>query len=155
MQRAEALQPLSKQHKTALMTCLLIRKGIRRQASISVMTDFLLKCWEKELSPHFVEEEKHLLPLLRQFSQGKAYAETIQRDHDLIRNCMVHLQQEAVSDRLLPDIANLLEQHIRYEERIVFQAMQDFVPPATLAALHFHENNVVTVCNTYPNHFWE
>lgn len=155
MQRADVLQPLSRQHKAALMTCLLIRKGVSKQASVKVMTDFFLECWKNDLSPHFEEEENQLIPLLRKFEAGKPLAETILRDHELIRTAVSHLSQAHVNERLLEDLADQLEQHVRYEERIVFQAMQEFIPAQQLQQLIFHEENHQPVCNLYPNHFWE
>jgi iron-sulfur cluster repair protein YtfE (RIC family) len=155
MHRAESLQPLSRQHKAALMTCLLIRKGVSRQAPVAVMTDFFLHSWEKEIAPHMVEEENKLIPLLNQFDQGKPFAQTILRDHELIRNSMEHLRMENVNTRLLADLADMLEQHVRYEERIVFQSMQKFIPPRSLAAISINENHQQPVCDNYPVHFWE
>jgi iron-sulfur cluster repair protein YtfE (RIC family) len=155
MQRVESLQPLSRQHKTALMTCLLIRKGLSRQAPVAVMADFFLHSWEKEIAPHMAEEEKKLIPLLNQFEQGKPFASTILRDHDLIRNSMEHLRMENVNTRLLADLADMVEQHVRYEERIVFQSLQSFIPPRSLAKISIDENNQHPVCKNYPVHFWE
>lgn len=155
MQRADALQPLSRQHKAALMTCLLIRKGISKQAPVGVMTDFFLKSWEQDLLPHFKEEESKLIPVLKAYPEGKVFAETILRDHELIRTGMEHLKQEGVTYRLLSDLTDQLDQHVRYEERIVFQTMQSFVPPDKLQKLMFHEDDHQPVCNSYKNHFWE
>lgn len=155
MQRADVLQPLSRQHKAALMTCLLIRKGISKQASVAVMTDFFLQCWAKDLAPHFKEEEEQIIPLLRKHEAGNPLADTILRDHDLIRTAITHLSQAHVNERLLEDLADQLEQHVRYEERIVFQSMQEFIPAQQLQQLNIHEDDHQPVCNLYPNHFWE
>ncbi|MBC6489425.1 hemerythrin domain-containing protein [Flavihumibacter stibioxidans] len=155
MQRADVLQPLSRQHKAALMTCLLIRKGISKQASVAVMTDFFLQCWEKDLAPHFKEEEEQIIPLLQKHEAGKPLADTILRDHDLIRTAITHLSQAHVNERLLEDLADQLEQHVRYEERIVFQSMQEFIPAQQLLQLKIHEDDHQPVCNLYSNHFWE
>lgn len=155
MQRAESLQPLSKQHKSALMTCLLIRKGISKQASVAVMADFLQQSWAADIRPHFEEEEQQLLPALNRYPEGKSMAVTILRDHDLLRNAFVHLNQQGLTARLLGALADQLEQHVRYEERIVFQQMQQFMAPEEIAQLQFHEDRHNPICNTYPNHFWE
>lgn len=155
MQRAESLQPLSRQHKSALMTCLLIRKGVSKQASVSVMTDFLLRCWKEELEPHFEQEEKHILPLLDTYPEGKTFAKAIIRDHELWRTAMTHLQQANITHRLLADLADQLEQHVRYEERIVFPSMEAGVSPALLKNLRLKEETETSICNTYPDKFWE
>ena len=155
MQRVESLQPLSKEHKSVLMSCLLIRKGVDKQAPVDIITDFFLQCWNKEIVPHFEKEEAILIPLLEKYPKGKSLAATVLRDHDLIRNGVIHLNQKALNERLIKDLADQLEKHIRYEERIVFQEMQDFIPALELAKLHIVENGHSSICNTYPNHFWE
>jgi iron-sulfur cluster repair protein YtfE (RIC family) len=155
MQRAEALQPLSRDHKSALMTCLLIRKGVSKHAPVAEMADFFLSCWHTEIAPHFAKEEEILIPILNNYPQGKLFAETILRDHELIRTGVVHLGHHALNERLLDDLAKQLEQHIRYEERLVFQEIQQFIPASELAKIHFLENAHPAVCNNYPNHFWE
>ncbi|ULQ53897.1 hemerythrin domain-containing protein [Flavihumibacter fluvii] len=155
MQRAEVLQPLSRQHKSSLMTCLLLRKGVIKHAPVAVMADFFLQCWNTEILPHFEQEEKILIPLLNKYPKGKALATTITRDHELIRNGVGHLKQEALNERLISNLADQLEQHIRFEERIVFQEMQEFITPEDLEQLHFMEKDHPAVCNNYPNKFWE
>ncbi len=155
MQRAESLQPLSRQHKSALMTCLLIRKGVSKQAPVAVMTEFLLQCWNKELKDHFGQEETQLLPLLKTTPEGTAYAAAILRDHELWRTAMTHLEQANITHRLLGDLADQLEQHVRYEERIVFPYLEQSVPAASLNQLHLTEDGGVSVCNSFPTKFWE
>lgn len=155
MQRAVSLQPLSRQHKSALMTCLLIRKGVSKQASLTVMTDFLLQCWKQELKPHFEQEEKSLIPLLNSYPEGKSFATIILRDHELWRTAMTHLEQANITYRLLGDLADQLEQHVRYEERIVFPSLESTLTPAQLSQLHLEEDHQSAVCNTYPVKFWE
>jgi iron-sulfur cluster repair protein YtfE (RIC family) len=155
MQRATVLQPLSRQHKTMLMTCLLLRKGSQKKSPVQVMVDFFLKSWEADMLPHFEQEEKILVPLLNKFTAGKSYAAAILRDHELLRNAVEHLHQQAHQGRLLEAIAEQLNQHIRYEERIVFQDMNAFVPARDLQQLVFQEQLHTAVCSSYPNHFWE
>ncbi|MCF1713087.1 hemerythrin domain-containing protein [Flavihumibacter sp. RY-1] len=155
MQRAVSLQPLSRQHKSSLMTCLLIRKGVSKQASISVMADFLLKCWQQEIKPHFDQEERSLIPALRTYPEGNNYAEAILRDHELWRTAMTHLDQANVTHRLLGDLADQLEQHVRFEERIVFPSLETNLSAEQLNQLQLQDNQHSAICNTYPVKFWE
>lgn len=155
MQRAVPLQPLSRQHKSALMTCLLIRKGVSKQASVKDMSEFLVRVWKEELSAHFDQEEKVLLPLLRTSPEGGQYANAIERDHDLWRSAMPHLEQANLNSRLIGNLADQLEQHIRFEERIVFPFLETTVDAAKLASLQLTEPRKDALCNTYPKKFWE
>lgn len=155
MQRSIALQPLSRDHKSLLMACLLIQKGLGKKAAIEVIVDFFLQCWYKEIVPHLEEEEKVLIPLLVKYPVGKDFAAAILGDHELLRTSVTHLNQDALNERLMANLADQLEQHIRFEERIVFQQMQEFIPDEILNQLIFPENNHPAICNNYPNHFWE
>ncbi len=137
------------------MTCLLVRKGLSRQAPLATVIDFFRQSWAQDILPHMVAEEATIVPLLQSSPSGKPFADTILRDHELLRNSVAHLQMEGNHERLLSNLADLLEKHIRYEERIVFQEMQSFIPANKLAQLHIEENQTEPVCNSYPVHFWE
>jgi hypothetical protein len=56
MKRDVHLQPLSRQHHNALMAVLLLKKGVQKQADVTVMKDFILFIWEHELVHHFEAE---------------------------------------------------------------------------------------------------
>ena len=66
MQRNKNLQPLSRQHHNGLLMVLLLSKGVRKQANIQVMADFILDAWQKELQQHFKMEEEFLFRLYRE-----------------------------------------------------------------------------------------
>ncbi|ULQ57539.1 hemerythrin domain-containing protein [Flavihumibacter rivuli] len=155
MQRAQSLQPLSRQHKGALMACLLIKKGVSKQAPVAVMKDFLLQTWEMDIAPHMQEEEHTLIPFMKSYNDQQPLADAILRDHELLRLGFAHLRQEGVSVGLIESLANLLEQHIRFEERTVFQSLQSHLNEEQLNKLQFHEPTGTPVCNSFPNHFWE
>ena len=49
MKRDASLQPLSRQHHDALMACLMIEKGVRKNTDLKILQDFTRQFWEKDV----------------------------------------------------------------------------------------------------------
>jgi hemerythrin-like domain-containing protein len=154
MKRAEALQPLSHQHHNSLMACLLLKKGIARKASQSTLNDFLSKFFREDIEPHFEAEEKHLLPLLDQLKPS--YGKILRSDHTLLRVLAARFMNHFASFSYLSNFATLLENHIRFEERLVFNFVQEHLNPTAEAELG-KKLSVLGAkrCTDYPVKFWE
>ena len=154
MKRAEALQPLSHQHHNSLMACLLLKKGIARKANQSTLNDFLSKFFREDIEPHFEAEEKHLLPLLDQLKPS--YGKILRSDHALLRILASRFINQFASFDYLSSFATLLENHIRFEERLVFNFIQQHLTP--LAEAELGKKLAVLGakrCTDYPVKFWE
>ena len=155
MKRDISLQPLSHQHHNALMGCLLIRKGVEKKADKKVLKDFTLNWWQQDLQQHMQAEEKVLLPYLSQHQFNKSYLHVIRREHDTIRLLADRLRVQEDGYRLYNIYADLVEQHIRFEERIAFNKIQEDFSKEQLSEL---ENQLVDnsrKCSDYPVKFWE
>jgi len=154
MKRAEALQPLSHQHHNSLMACLLLKKGIARNADELTLNDFLRKFFREDIEPHFEAEEKHLFPLLDQLKP--VYSTLLRTDHSLLRVLSSRFMNLTASYGYLASYMKLLEDHIRFEERIVFNFIQEQVNLPAQAEI---EKNLSTLkakkCTDYPVKFWE
>ena len=68
---------------------------------------------------------------------------------------MTHLDQANVTYRLLGDLADQLEQHVRFEERIVFPSLETNLSEDQLKQLQLQDDQHSAICNTYPVKFWE
>lgn len=118
LKRHKALQPLSRDHHHGLLLSWKIRTGLNKQISpkrIKVYCDWF---FENHLMPHFELEETHIFPLL-----GMEH-ELIQRglvEHRLLKELFE--DQENIS-KSLSLIEEDLEQHIRFEERVLFPEIQ-------------------------------
>jgi hemerythrin-like domain-containing protein len=154
MKRVEALQPLSHQHHNSLMACLLLKKGIANNTSPSTLNDFLSKFFREDIEPHFEAEEKHLFPLVDQFKP--AYAKILRSDHMLLRVLASRFHDQAATLDYLGTYVNLLENHIRFEERVVFNFLQERLNPHAQAELHSRLSALkAKKCTDYPIKFWE
>ena len=154
MKRHENLQPLSRQHHQELLACLLLKKGIKKQADLPTMQAFARQFWNTDLAPHVQAEERTLIPLLMNTPSLRHYAPVLHNDHLLIETIFERSQDGYLSYRMLELFADTLEEHIRFEERVVFGALQEQLPESAWSALTFQEREVNN-CENYPVKFWE
>jgi hemerythrin-like domain-containing protein len=155
MKRDTALQSLSHQHHNSLMGCLLVRKGVEKKADKKVLKDFIVNWWQKDLQSHMQAEEKVLLPYLDKHRFNKSYLNVISRDHDMIRLLTDRLRVHEDGYRLYSIYADLVEQHIRFEERVVFEKIQEKFSHEDLAILEKQLPVESRKCSDYPVKFWE
>ncbi|MEX0967015.1 MAG: hemerythrin domain-containing protein [Bacteroidia bacterium] len=150
IKRHEALKTLSRDHHHGLLLCFKIRQGIKNGTSFKDIKKYLDFFFENHLRAHFREEEEHVFPVLG-------------NDHPLVKTALSqHRSLETlfttVDDpgRTIPIIENELEQHIRFEERQLFNIIQ---LEATTEQLKYLMNVLSHETHDpdkdWPDHFWK
>lgn len=156
MKRDVNLQPLSRQHHEVLMACLMIEKGVRKHTDLSVLQDFTRQVWEKDIDRHFLLEESYLVPNLRENKFPEYILQSLLRDHELLRAVSQRILNGGASYEGFLAFSSLLEQHIRFKERLVFEKAQQLLPEGELAKVGHHFPEKTTgICKNYPVKFWE
>lgn len=137
MQRHQALVNLSEEHHHGLVwsrRLLKLAASEQQQLPEEEIHQFL-SVWEQEINPHFRREEEILLPL---FAHTELYwADSIQemlRQHILLRRDVWSLRV-VQEPGLIHRIGNLLQTHIRLEEREVFPLIQREAEESLLARI--------------------
>lgn len=156
MKRDVSLQPLSRQHHDALMACLMIEKGVRKNTDLKILQDFTRQVWEKDINTYFTLQENYLVPNLRQNKFPEYIIQSLLRDHELLRVLSQRILNGGASYQGFLAFSTLLEQHIRFEERLVFEKAQEMVPEKELMKVGEHfptQSN--SICKNYPVKFWE
>ena len=156
MKRDKNLIPLSHQHHNGLMAVLLLEKGVKKNAELKIMNDFIIYCWEEELENHFIAEEKSFDPSLLHLPQLQELYDRMISEHQQIRSIINAIKQRVESMELVQTFHTLLENHIRFEERILFPFIQELADETVLSSLgeqlvHLPNGN----CNNYFVKFWE
>jgi iron-sulfur cluster repair protein YtfE (RIC family) len=126
--------PLSHDHHHGLALALRCRKqalgqikpmggvGLRERAAE------VLAFNDSNLIAHFRAEEEVLFPMLRlAVPQSVSIIEQLVRDHEQIRQAMAQLKSGAGLAKLIFDLGDLLERHIRREERELFPLFEQQV----------------------------
>lgn len=156
MKRDVALQPLSHQHHNELMGCLLIKKGVKKQADKKVLKDFTLRFWKDDLQQHLHTEESVLFPWLQRHHFEDQLITVLRRDHDTIRTVAERVETQDNGYTVFNAFAELVEQHIRFEERVVFRKIQESLPDQELKQLESAlPAAAAKKCTDYPVKFWE
>lgn len=122
--RHEALQPLSREHFGGLRVARDLRiaatEGERRAA-----VERFVRAWEEELRPHFEDEERLLLPLVGDAATARRLCE----EHRAIAEGAAEAAQDvagvAADAARVRGLGDMLHDHIRWEERVMFPAVQD------------------------------
>ena len=139
MKRVPALVPLSHDHHDGLMRAFRLRRALesgRRalQDQVALLGAFL----ESSLIPHFRAEEEVLFPRVRALLADDAPLDARIAEHREIesRIRLLALSRGPYAPEDVEALADLLERHIRAEERQLFQECQGVITdPAELDRL--------------------
>lgn len=133
MKRIDELRALSDDHHTALVLARRCQKAAQGSSSLSVETVWqdVLTAFSGQLEPHFQIEESFLLPALDGLEEFELTAR-IRDDHARLRTLR---DTTPITENLVEEFGRLLESHVRFEEREVFETTQDRLPEAALRAI--------------------
>ena len=133
MKRDRRLRQLSDDHHQALVL------ARRATSAASVKPETLAALWDEvtrrfhgELAPHFSIEEKHMLPALERAGCA-ALAKRTRDEHAELRRIVIDDGHDLAIR--LERFGTLLRDHVRFEERLVFEAVQERLSDAALEAV--------------------
>jgi hemerythrin-like domain-containing protein len=155
IKRSEQLQPLSRQHHNGLLFCLLLKKGIAKEADLEVIKEFIQSFWYKDLDHHFKLEEIYLAPLQDQYHRLQVPVQRMMNEHYELKN-IINENSIAISYNSIEELRNKLEAHIRFEERELFPLIESIISEQqrlSIGAILSHEKD--DNCMNYPIKFWE
>jgi hemerythrin superfamily protein len=148
IKRHEALQPWSREHHQGLLLSWKIKKGFALNVDPQRIKDYCDWFWKTHLIPHFETEEKYIFPIL---GEENHLIEQALDDHGQLR--AMFEQTEADTD-VLSQIESLLNDHIRFEERVLFNAIQVVASKYELKRLEeVHKEGLS--CEAWTDEFWK
>lgn len=144
MKRHPSLVPLSHDHHDILV----VAQGLVRGRPTAPRSDWptnrraqadrVLAFYRRTLQPHFAVEETDVFPLAARRLPGQAgLLNALRRDHDDVRSRILALPARSDEElaELLPALGALLETHVRTEERVLFEALQQAASASELDRL--------------------
>ena len=130
IKRSKNLVTLSKDHHDGLLIAWKVRQGLRLNISNTRLSNFIVNQFNTHLHPHFVEEEQLLFSKLPSSDELRIKAED---QHAAIRQMIAAFDSAPESSTEdLANFANLLDDHIRLEERQLFPHLEKVVAPDEL-----------------------
>ena len=135
MLRDKSLIPLSHQHQQALALCVRIdRAQPIPDADLQAWQAEIEQRFEQEIKIHFSAEKQVLFPAAR-FPELIPLVEELIADHARLRQSFSQAEARCMSAESLPVFARQLSTHIRKEERLLFERLQQLMTPEELADL--------------------
>lgn len=129
MKRSPQLRSLSSEHHGALVLALKARKAAA-SGDVSAFWPALRERFAAELEPHFQAEEQTLLPALEGVGESALVARTL-AEHREMRECLAGPADAANLTRF----AELLERHVRFEERELFEVAEQRLSDEEMARI--------------------
>ncbi|MGO2359032.1 hemerythrin domain-containing protein [Mesonia sp.] len=148
IKRHEALQPLSRQHHFGLLFSWKIRKGFAKEISINRMKAYADWFFEKEIQPHFKLEEEFVFPVL---GPEDPLIERALQEHQEIRALFEDTKEPLKSLHILEE---KLQNHIRFEERTLFNKIQEAATKNEMEKIDEIHLQISTP-DEYTDAFWE
>ena len=164
MKRDQSLVPLSHQHQHGLALCVLIRKGLESEqepdpSNVAELQRKVASLWKAELQGHFQVEENTLFPtILAALDDTLEVVDLLTDQHHEIQEIVSAVAAAAGEEAIDPllELAELLERHIRIEERELFQLVQARLAAAELADLGKRlERRINRICPVTEKPPWE
>jgi hemerythrin-like domain-containing protein len=91
--------------------------------------------FEQEIKLHFAAEEVELFPAARRFTELIPLVDGLVADHGALRELFKQAESRALSAEDLLAFAQQLSAHIRKEERLLFERMQQVMTAEELSLL--------------------
>lgn len=140
--RHEALAPFSRDHYAGLVQAQHLLKASqadaveRRQATAE-----FIDAWDREVAPHLQDEERWLLPVLSESQRHRLVSEHREL-RDLAQLVREQRRQTMPSSTALEAMGSRLRDHIRWEERVLFQQLQQSLDDDELAELQRYSSKL-------------
>jgi hemerythrin-like domain-containing protein len=150
IKRSKQLTPLSKDHHDGLLFAWKIKQGLKNGTDIKLIAEYVQWFWKNHLEEHFKEEEQILAPHL------PADNELLKRmidEHQEIES-MVHINESIPDETLLRNLAQAIDDHIRFEERQLFSYAEKIIPEKELNLIYEQLSKEPVQCEKWEREFW-
>jgi hypothetical protein len=132
IKRNPAIVDFSKDHHFTLLQVWKIREGLKKLVQVERISKFVLHFFNADLIPHFKAEEELLFTKFTTDNPLRIQAES---EHLIIYKLIDELKNNLSDKELLLNIAGTLEKHIRFEERQLFNFLQENLSEAELTKI--------------------
>ena len=128
MLRDKSLIPLSHQHQRALALCVRIdRAQPIPEADFEAWQAEIEQHFEQEIRVHFAVEESVLFPAARGLPELSPMVGDLIAEHASLRESFYQAGARRMSEESLLAFAQQLSTHIRKEERLLFEGLQELM----------------------------
>ena len=136
MLRDKNLIPLSRQHQHALALCVRIDRAIQAgEIDLPAWQAEIHQGFQQEIQFHFLAEEKELFPVAQRFPELCGLVEELIQEHAILREFFSRAGSGILDVKGLREFGQTLSNHIRKEERQLFEGLQQRMSADELASM--------------------
>lgn len=95
----------------------------------------IIQLWEQEVAAHFAAEETFIFPAAVRFHELRDLVPELMEDHRKLREFVVGAADRKLDSDSLREFGQKLSQHIRKEERQLFEGLQKVLSPEEFECL--------------------
>jgi hemerythrin-like domain-containing protein len=134
MLRDKNLIPLSHQHQHALAMCVRLDRALAKgDADLDAWQEEIAGIWQSEIRFHFEAEEKFLFPEADKHASLRPLVKQLLAEHDILRDFFARAKARRLDAAAIKTFGETLSQHIRTEERQLFEECQRHMPAGEMA----------------------
>ena len=150
IKRSKELAPLSREHHDGLLYAWKIKQGLANGTSIETLCEYTRWFWTNHLEAHFKDEETVLVKFL---PAENSLVLQMFKEHTQIRDLITSPDKEA-NPGSLQLLAELINNHIRFEERKLFTYAEEVLTPVQLNEIYNDLPNETHCITEWENEFW-
>lgn len=150
MKRNQNLIPLSRDHHFGLLCCWKVNQGLKKGISYERIKAYINFFWKERLKNHFDAEDFVFAPVEKDENFMK-----MENEHLEIETIITQINTSSDSN-LLKQFAQILEKHIRFEERELFTNLEQVLSEDELNQIGIKLDEIETKGDyDYPDKFWK
>lgn len=150
IERSKQLTPLSKDHHEGLLFAWKIRQGLKNGADLKLIAEYVQWFWRNHLEEHFREEEQILAPHLP--AESELLMQMMEEHQEI--EAMVRINENIPDESLLAGLAKAVDDHIRFEERVLFPYAEKILPEKELNLIYEQLPKEKAECEMWDSEFW-
>ncbi len=150
IKRSKQLTPLSKDHHDGLLLTWKIREGLKNGTDLKLIAEYVQWFWDNHLQEHFREEEQILAPHL---PADNELLKQMFEEHENIE-AMIHINENIPDEALLTNLAQAIDDHIRFEERQLFPYAEKGISEKELNLIYEQLPKEKVECDKWEREFW-
>ena len=149
--RNQFLAPLSREHHYGLLLCWKIRTGLRKNVEVHRILAYAEWFYKNHLMSHFEIEEKYVFSVL---GDDHELVKRALKEHRQLRRLFKEIREE---DKNLGLIEEKLDEHIRFEERVLFAEIKAIASESELEEISIKHSHETEPAGSEPwdDEFWK
>jgi hemerythrin-like domain-containing protein len=136
MLRDKNLIPLSHQHQHVLALCVRLDRALQAgEVDREAWQAEIQQIFEQEVAIHFAAEEKELFPVAQKYAGMNPLVRELIEEHGILREFFARASRRDLQSAHLELFVHTLAQHVRKEERQLFEGLQQVMSAGELSAV--------------------